>query len=714
MRIKTERRRAIVGNKGEAFSITVNDAMFDILSRKLYKNPPVAVIRELVANGFDAGADDVRVYMDSTHRYLRVEDNGCGMAHDTVMELYPTYGESSKRDDDSAFGCYGLGAKSPFAVAPFFRVKTKCEGEDTWREYLCEHTTGVPTIRLVQELPGDKKEHGTIVTVDDAEENVFYPDLLRTDGLAFIANKWKTFYNGEEVSPMKVDTVNIDGDIKFYVKSGTEISSSSTKYFQDHHYIKIITGTGVYEVRLNEIGESLNVHVFNIFGAEACAIEVPVGSVGVTPSKDDLLLNPEDKKYLADAIRRVDAWIKQIYDEVKASCAKYSCFNPDDYELCRWNHRDNSHILPLDVALVLRLSNEGLNVRPGLFCRDRLKEALWKFVVGDTEDIPYVFSRANFPAYASKKRIEDVLFEFGMGDYQYSVVFLDEKEIEKELQYPFLFADNNTFERVMKVYDEGQQEKVIEAVRESYKASRKKKSVPTDYIEYYDLWRDKKKMHISDFEAECPDGVVLVPVKEEKNYSYISDMTDKPVVLMPTPFIRKVKDRGNVDVIDIINVAKTFVLSRFERMYGFLRRYETIIGGEKLPSNLRKKMETLDNIFAYAYRLGGAFVQAEHLAINKAAFDILWSTNDFDLDDFIKQNNKKFREAVDAAYQHVLDVLKNRYGALAKWMLDLILNDAYTAKKIEVAIEKLVEVVPMSKEQAAREVKAMMKKYGAV
>lgn len=718
MRIKTERRKAIVNKRGEAFNITVNDAMFDILSRKLYKNPPVAVIRELVANGFDACADDVRVYMDSTHRYLRVEDNGCGMAHDTVMELYSTYGESSKRNDNNAFGCYGLGAKSPFAVAPFFRVKTKCEGEDTWREYLCEHTTGVPTIRLVQEIPANKKEHGTIVTIDDAEEPVFTINTIKNNNLKFISHKWRTFVDGNEVTFDAYDSLVIDKDITLYVRRGVHVSSSNTKWFNDTRNINIITGTGVYNTTLKDLGVVGNVHFFNFFGAENIAIEVPVGSVGVTPSKDDLLLNPEDKNYLVDGFKRVDTWLKNIYEEVKAECAKYSCFNPNDYEIGKWACKNNTHIIPFDVALIARLNEEGMHLLPSIFIShgDDFYNSLFQYAFGKANNIPYVFVRNKFPAYASSKRIEGTLRDLGFKHYHHNV-FEDEKEMEKAIFYPFLFVGKDIFTRVMRVYDEKQQEKIIEAVRESYKASRKKKHVPNEYVEYYDDWMEKQRIKAEDFEKEvnkkAEDGVVLIPVKEESKASSLRDMTTRPIVVIPMPSIRKLKARGNIKVVSPIEVVLEHVFSKPENTYAFVK-YVFERHDKGLTEEEKKKIEQLRGIFYYDYSLGGKFSKAANLYVNRTAYEMIALDNEIDIEEVLKRNRDKVKEALKEAFECVIWRLKEKYGKMARWVLNNIIEQPSVASKIEKAITTLVSVVDMDKQDAAQEVKNLMKKYGEV
>lgn len=73
-----------------------------LLGKGLYSNAWTA-IAELVANGFDAKATNVKVYInaiDKEHSVIEILDNGYGMGYDDLAEKYVLIGKD-KRDDDT-------------------------------------------------------------------------------------------------------------------------------------------------------------------------------------------------------------------------------------------------------------------------------------------------------------------------------------------------------------------------------------------------------------------------------------------------------------------------------------------------------------------------------------------------------------------------------------------------------------------------------------
>lgn len=89
-----------------------------LLGSGLYSNPWNA-ISELVANGFDAGATDVYVYInriDKEHSTVEIFDNGSGMSYDDLVQKYVFVGRNKRLEkdyksvnDNKALGRKGIG-----------------------------------------------------------------------------------------------------------------------------------------------------------------------------------------------------------------------------------------------------------------------------------------------------------------------------------------------------------------------------------------------------------------------------------------------------------------------------------------------------------------------------------------------------------------------------------------------------------------------------
>jgi hypothetical protein len=113
-----------------------------LLGKGLYSNPWSA-LSELVANGLDAGASKVYVFVDATDKekaVIEIFDNGSGMSL-VDLNTYATVGHNKRAsgpsgDDDVAtapMGRKGIGKLAALYLSPYFQLRTRRGGADsTW------------------------------------------------------------------------------------------------------------------------------------------------------------------------------------------------------------------------------------------------------------------------------------------------------------------------------------------------------------------------------------------------------------------------------------------------------------------------------------------------------------------------------------------------------------------------------------------------------
>lgn len=111
------------------FKIESNASLFNILRNKMYTNPLLSMVREIMCNARDANRESgdekpIDISLPSTfHPYLIISDNGVGISSER-MDIFTTYSATTKSSSDNQTGGFGLGAKTPFAYSNNFIIET--------------------------------------------------------------------------------------------------------------------------------------------------------------------------------------------------------------------------------------------------------------------------------------------------------------------------------------------------------------------------------------------------------------------------------------------------------------------------------------------------------------------------------------------------------------------------------------------------------------
>ena len=112
-----------------------NFKAFMALSDNLYSNKKLAILRELISNAIDATiisdnqdkfihVNIPEVFIDGQDNILSVQDFGTGITIEDFFNIYCVYMNSSKNDDSSQNGGFGIGGKTPFTYTNNFKIET--------------------------------------------------------------------------------------------------------------------------------------------------------------------------------------------------------------------------------------------------------------------------------------------------------------------------------------------------------------------------------------------------------------------------------------------------------------------------------------------------------------------------------------------------------------------------------------------------------------
>lgn len=112
------------------YKLIVSPRMLELLSKDLYTNM-YFVLAELIANAYDADAENVYVFIDDDE--IRVEDDGNGMSSDNLMQSYLVIGSESRNCNANSrtpikkrlkMGRKGVGKLAALSISNGFKLIT--------------------------------------------------------------------------------------------------------------------------------------------------------------------------------------------------------------------------------------------------------------------------------------------------------------------------------------------------------------------------------------------------------------------------------------------------------------------------------------------------------------------------------------------------------------------------------------------------------------
>lgn len=303
---------------GGAFTIAASAKAFEVLSSNLYQNKTLAVIREITCNAADAHRaaglpiSKIVVHLPTySEMWFAVRDYGAGLSTDDVLSLYTTYFRSTKDNDNSQIGGFGLGSKSPFAVADQFTVTSWHGGMKT--TFVCYKENGTPQVREVGSVSCGSEtgiEVRVAVTSTSGSPIVWQAEANRLFQWWPVTPRFNTVLL--EGTPRGRDPANI-------LLSSDVLVEGLPAWSVYHSLEKTVVMGGVpYRLDLTAIPnfpESLT-RVVSTLGFH---LALPIGAVNISPSREALSYDPPTCKALINA---VGSFAKHLIAEVEALVAK--------------------------------------------------------------------------------------------------------------------------------------------------------------------------------------------------------------------------------------------------------------------------------------------------------------------------------------------------------------------------------------------------------
>ena len=288
------------------FSIKTTRKAYKILSDGLYSDKILAVVREISCNAYDAHVSgktldvpfDVHLPTRLDPQFF-VRDYGIGLSCEDMENVYTTYFESTKDQDNDNIGCLGLGSKSPFAYTDIFTVVSYFEGKQyTYSAFIDEE--GAPSVALMH--TADTNEVNGLKVQFDVHEKDF--------------NEFK--YKAEKVFRYFSVKPNFVGRIPSVVDPTYRVKRSDWGICTNRNdrYPVAVMGNIAYPVRmdLHDLTELERVFISQM----SIDMYFDIGDLEISPNRESLSYDEETLKMIRNRVNQIIEFEKKRFlKEVK-------------------------------------------------------------------------------------------------------------------------------------------------------------------------------------------------------------------------------------------------------------------------------------------------------------------------------------------------------------------------------------------------------------
>jgi hypothetical protein len=259
-----------------------------------YSDPIRSIVREYLSNIIDAYTKmpkdrafikpilQLPTRFDQTIKFI---DFGVGMSHDEVWEVFPSIGDSTKRDNNDEIGGFGLGAKSAFAYEPAenWTVEARYNGERMLFNAYYDKM-GWPNFAHVTTEP-TKEPNGVTISIPVATEDVPAFKKAAAEVLEFF--------------PIEIE---VKGDAEFNVVKREAIFAGTGWALNGNSSSRVIVGPIAYPVTDAELagGDKL---LTSLLAHNSLDIFVPIGSVDIVPNREQLIFRTKTRRAIQQVVK---------------------------------------------------------------------------------------------------------------------------------------------------------------------------------------------------------------------------------------------------------------------------------------------------------------------------------------------------------------------------------------------------------------------------
>jgi hypothetical protein len=450
------------GVKAEtAFGFAVNGKAFRILSDTLYQNKIGSIVREISSNAMDshiaAGKGDLpfEIHLpDKFEPWFSVKDFGLGLSHESVMQVYTTFFQSTKDNSNDQVGAFGLGSKTPFAYTDAFTVTSIHDG--VCRTYSAMvREDGTPAMALFAE---------TETTEGNGVEVMIPVEVVDHDKFIFEVSNQLAFFKVKPAIknfnlPGEFKFKDVTSDVAFSLPCNFEVRNNSTF----HTITYIIQGGVGYPLHYPNLAQHIPADLMPFFDKikqYGANIHFNIGEIEVTPSREGISYSAITISNIVDKFQLAQ---REYADTVIATMNGM----PNDWERACFLNTSNemvrSVIATIDKSYTFKILHRyaHFNVEDVCYMPDTLSITKDDGSVVSESVLTQIIKTNMYSLVNDKMRVERVQAQPYRGDTipanssQRFVVIDDSKAVISKLRYfvrsghgSVLVFESNTKERI--------------------------------------------------------------------------------------------------------------------------------------------------------------------------------------------------------------------------------------------------------------------------
>ena len=285
----------------QEMGIADSSALMQILSAALYSDPIKAVVREVMCNAWDAhiasGNEDIPIQINiSDSLCLSIRDFGYGIPHDRMKEIYGTYGASTKSNDGTQTGGFGLGCKSPFAYVDTFQVINR--NQKTMARYVMmkasDGLNGKPSMNMVGQSATEESGLTVEIRLEEKDERRFR-ELIQE-----IAIEGGILIEGN------VATVTMDQALNAFKAELPFVFSTSLEgvFVRYGNVIYPVEEKPEYATAYEGVKHFIRHNLTNLVGIQGIVLMAPGSSISLTPSREHLTYTQRTLDTIGDLLKK--------------------------------------------------------------------------------------------------------------------------------------------------------------------------------------------------------------------------------------------------------------------------------------------------------------------------------------------------------------------------------------------------------------------------